>query len=62
VEQLVRFCAAPDTVRIAYEMSGSGPSLVKVANLLTHLEFDRESAIWLHWLGELGRRFRLTPF
>jgi hypothetical protein len=55
VEQLVR-CAAPDTVRIAR----IGPPLVKVANWITHLEFDWESEITAHWLRETGRRLTVA--
>jgi pimeloyl-ACP methyl ester carboxylesterase/DNA-binding CsgD family transcriptional regulator len=62
VEQVVRFCAAPDNVRIAYASHGSGPPLVKVANWLTHLEFDWESPIWGHWLRELGTRFTVVRY
>jgi pimeloyl-ACP methyl ester carboxylesterase/DNA-binding CsgD family transcriptional regulator len=62
VEQLVRYCAAPDTVRIAYAIHGSGPPLVKVANWLTHLEYDWDSPIWRHWLQELGTRFTVIRY
>jgi pimeloyl-ACP methyl ester carboxylesterase/DNA-binding CsgD family transcriptional regulator len=54
-EQTVRFCTAPDGVRIAYATSGSGPPLVKTANWLSHLHFDLESPVWRHWLTELSR-------
>jgi pimeloyl-ACP methyl ester carboxylesterase len=62
VDQNVRFCTAPDAVRIAYAAHGSGPPLVKVANWLTHLEFDWDSPIWSHWLRELGKRFTVTRY
>jgi pimeloyl-ACP methyl ester carboxylesterase/DNA-binding CsgD family transcriptional regulator len=54
-EQRIRFCASPDGVRIAYATIGTGPSLVKAANWLTHLEFDWHSPIWRHWITELSR-------
>jgi pimeloyl-ACP methyl ester carboxylesterase/DNA-binding CsgD family transcriptional regulator len=53
-KQQVRFCTTPDGVRIAYATSGGGPPLVKVANWMTHLEFDWESPVWRHWLTELS--------
>lgn len=53
--QRIRFCTAPDGVRIAYAMAGSGPPLVKSANWLSHLEFDWSSPVWHHWLRELSR-------
>jgi pimeloyl-ACP methyl ester carboxylesterase len=62
VEQVVRFCIAPDAVRIAYAVHGSGAPLVKVANWLTHLEHDWESPIWEHWLAELGNRFTVFRY
>ena len=62
MEQTVRFCAAPDGVRIAYATHGSGPPLVKVANWLTHLEHDWHSVIWSHWLRALGSRFTVIRY
>src|SRR5262245_46074236 len=53
--QEIRFCTSGDGVRIAYATAGSGPPLVKVANWLTHLEFDWTSPVWRHWLAELSR-------
>lgn len=53
-KQQIRFCTTPDGVRIAYATSGGGPPLVKVANWMTHLEFDWESPVWRHWLTELS--------
>jgi pimeloyl-ACP methyl ester carboxylesterase/DNA-binding CsgD family transcriptional regulator len=54
VEQQIRFCTAPDGVRLAYAVHGSGPPLVRVATWLTHLDFDWESPVWRHWLHGLG--------
>ena len=62
MEQVIRFCTAPDAVRIAYATHGEGAPLVKVANWLTHLEHDWESPIWEHWLTELGRRFTVVRY
>jgi pimeloyl-ACP methyl ester carboxylesterase/DNA-binding winged helix-turn-helix (wHTH) protein len=62
IEQQIRFCAAPDGVRIAYATSGTGPPLVKPANWLTHLEFDWESPVWRHWLRELSANHTLIRF
>ena len=41
--QQIRFCVAPDGVRVAYAVHGSGPPIVRVATWLTHLEFDWET-------------------
>jgi pimeloyl-ACP methyl ester carboxylesterase/DNA-binding CsgD family transcriptional regulator len=54
MEQQVRFCVAPDGVRLAYALHGSGPPIVRAATWLTHLDFDWESPVWRHWLTELG--------
>ena len=62
MEQVVRFCTAPDAVRIAYAVDGSGPPVVKVANWLTHLEYDWESPVWRHWLGELTARATVVRY
>jgi pimeloyl-ACP methyl ester carboxylesterase/DNA-binding winged helix-turn-helix (wHTH) protein len=60
--QDIRFCTARDGVRLAYATLGTGPPLVKAANWLSHLDYDRESPVWRHWLVELGRRFRLVRY
>lgn len=41
---------------------GEGPPLVKVANYLTHLEFDWDSPVWRHWLDALSSRRRLIRY
>jgi pimeloyl-ACP methyl ester carboxylesterase/DNA-binding winged helix-turn-helix (wHTH) protein len=48
VAQTIKYCRAPDGVRIAYATSGSGPFLVKSGNWMNHLEYDWESPIWRH--------------
>ncbi len=62
MQQRVRFCTTPDGVRIAYATLGRGRPLVKAANWLTHLEFERESPIWRHWLTGLGRHHQLVRY
>ncbi len=54
LQQTVRFCTASDGHRIAYATIGSGPVLVKAANWLTHLDHDRETSVWGHWLEGLA--------
>src|SRR5215217_3995926 len=53
--QEIRFCATPDGLGTAWARHGTGPPLVKVANWLTHLEYDWESPVWRYWLEGLGR-------
>ncbi len=61
-KQEIRFCTAPDGVRIAYATAGEGPPLVKAANWLNHLEFDWQSPIWRPTFEELARDFRLIRY
>ncbi|HEY6576433.1 MAG TPA: alpha/beta fold hydrolase [Mycobacterium sp.] len=58
----IRFCTAPDGVRLAYSMHGRGPPLVRVATWLTHLELDWESPVWRHWLDRLGERHTVVRY
>jgi len=62
LEQEIHFCRTRDGVRLAYAFLGRGPPLVKVANWLTHLEYDLESPVWRHWYEELGARYRLLRY
>lgn len=55
MQQQIRFCKSIDGVQLAYAMSGEGPPLVKVANFLTHLEYDWRSPVVQPFLLELGR-------
>jgi pimeloyl-ACP methyl ester carboxylesterase/DNA-binding CsgD family transcriptional regulator len=62
VEQRIRFCTAPDGLRLAYASHGTGPPMVKAACWLTHLEHDWESPVWRYWLEGLGRTHRLIRY
>ena len=53
----IRFANTSDDVRLAWTSSGRGPALVKAANWLTHLEYDRESLVWAHWQQFLEQHF-----
>jgi pimeloyl-ACP methyl ester carboxylesterase len=61
-EQRVRFCVAPDGVRIAYAVLGEGPLLIKAGNSLTHMEYDRHSPVWRHWWDALARQHTLVRY
>ena len=60
--QQVRFCTASDGVRIAYAICGKGPSIIKTANWLNHLEFDLESPVWRPMLREFARSFHFIRY
>jgi pimeloyl-ACP methyl ester carboxylesterase/DNA-binding CsgD family transcriptional regulator len=53
----IRFAQTDDNVRLAWTVSGDGPPLVKAANWLTHLDYDRESPVWAHWVQFLSQHF-----
>ncbi|HVE49152.1 MAG TPA: alpha/beta fold hydrolase [Casimicrobiaceae bacterium] len=61
-KQEIRFCTGHDGVRIAYATSGRGPPLVKVANWLSHIEYDWESPVWQPLLAELSRHHTLIRY
>ncbi|HVT20961.1 MAG TPA: alpha/beta fold hydrolase [Mycobacteriales bacterium] len=56
----IRFCAAPDGVRIAYATCGSGRPLVRAATWLTHLDYDWQ--IYPHLLTGLSAEHRLVRY
>ena len=62
LRQKIRFCTAHDGVRIAYATSGSGPPLVKVANWLSHLEFDVNSPVWGHLIETMSRDYSVVRY
>jgi pimeloyl-ACP methyl ester carboxylesterase/DNA-binding CsgD family transcriptional regulator len=62
VEQEIRFCVAPDGVRLAWAKHGAGPPIVRAGTWLTHLEFDVGSPVWRHWLEGLGERHTLVRY
>lgn len=62
MEQRIRFCTAPDGVRLAYATSGKGPALVRAPHWLTHIEFDWRSPVHRPWLEELSRTHTVVRF
>ncbi len=60
IRQGIRFCEAPDGVRIAYSVIGRGPPLVMVSGGHCHLELDLDSPVLGHWFSELSRRHSLV--
>ena len=47
---------------LAYAIDGEGPPLVKASNWLTHLDYERQSPVWRHWVRELSRGHRLIRY
>jgi pimeloyl-ACP methyl ester carboxylesterase len=60
--QEIRYCRAPDGIRLAYAISGNGPPLVKTANWMNHLEYDWESPIFHHLFHGLSRNRTLIRY
>jgi class 3 adenylate cyclase/pimeloyl-ACP methyl ester carboxylesterase len=58
----VKYCRAPDGVRLAYASAGSGPPLVKTANWMNHVEYDWESSAFSHFFVALARDFTLLRY
>jgi len=57
--QRVQYVTASDGTRLAWAESGAGPTLVKAANWLTHLEYEWESPVWRHWIQFFSAHWRL---
>ena len=62
MNQDIRFCTAPDGVRLAYALSGDGPPLVMSATWLTHLEHQWRSLAWRPWLDAFSRGHKLLRY
>jgi pimeloyl-ACP methyl ester carboxylesterase/DNA-binding CsgD family transcriptional regulator len=62
LRQETRFCTSPDGVGLAYAIDGEGAPLVKVGNWMTHLDYERQSPVWRHWVRELSRGRTLVRY
>jgi DNA-binding winged helix-turn-helix (wHTH) protein/pimeloyl-ACP methyl ester carboxylesterase len=60
--QEVRFCRTADGINLALATVGDGSPLIKVANWLTHIEYDWESPIWAPLLQQLAVHSRLIRY
>ena len=60
--QRIRYLRTPDDVQVAWAESGTGPTLVKAANWLTHLEYDWDSPVWRHWNQFFSRHFQFIRY
>jgi pimeloyl-ACP methyl ester carboxylesterase/DNA-binding CsgD family transcriptional regulator len=61
-QQRIRYLRTPDGVQLAWAEAGSGPTLVKAANWLTHLEFDWNSPAWRHWIRFFADHFHFIRY
>lgn len=62
LRQRVRYVKASDGTRLAWAESGAGPTVVKAANWLTHLEYEWESPVWKHWLQFFSEHSRFVRY
>lgn len=62
MEQVARFCAAPDGVRIGWSSIGRGGPIVKAAHWMTHLEHDLCSPVWRPWVEAMSAGHRLVRY
>ena len=62
LKQEVRYCSAPDGVRLAYAKVGSGPPIMRSAHWMGHLEYDWELPILRHSLLDLAKSFTLVRY
>ena len=62
VVQQIRFCRATDGTELAWSVIGSGPTLVKTGNWMTHLELDLESPIWRHLWRDLAQHHSVVRY
>lgn len=62
MNQPVHLLSTSDGVRLAWAVDGHGMPLVKTSNWLTHLEYDRDSPVWRHWVRFLSSHFRYLRY
>jgi class 3 adenylate cyclase/pimeloyl-ACP methyl ester carboxylesterase len=62
LQQEIRYCKAPDGVRLAFATVGSGPPMLKSAHWLGHLEYDWELPIYQHFLLGLAKDHTLVRY
>jgi len=62
MKQRVHYVEAADHVQLAWAETGRGPPLGKAATWLTHLQYDRESPVWAHWVRFLGGHYRYIRY
>jgi len=60
--QQIRFCTSRDGARIAYAICGTGPPLLRMPQLMSHLKYDWDSLIWRHWLSLFASRHTVISY
>lgn len=62
LKQQIRYCAAPDGVRLAYATTGEGYPILKCANWMSDLQYDLDSSVWRHWIDALSQHNLLIRY
>jgi pimeloyl-ACP methyl ester carboxylesterase/DNA-binding CsgD family transcriptional regulator len=62
IRQRVRYLNAPDGTHLAWAESGTGPTVVKAAHWLTHLEYEWENPAWNHWIRFFSEHWRFVRY
>lgn len=62
MRQRIHYVRTADGVRLAWADAGTGPTLVKAANWLSHLEYEWQSPVWRHWMEFLSSHFRFIRY
>jgi RNA polymerase sigma factor (sigma-70 family) len=60
--QRIRYIRTTDGVQLAWADAGTGPTLIKAANWLTHLQYEWESPVWRHWIRFFSDHFRFVRY
>ena len=62
MRQRIHIAKASDGTPLAWARCGSGPTLVKASNWLTHLRYDLDSPAWRHWVRFFADHFDFVRF
>jgi class 3 adenylate cyclase len=62
LKQEIRYCKAPDGVRLAYATVGNGPPMLRSAHWLGHLEYDWELPLARPFLLGLAKDYTLIRY
>ena len=62
ISQQIRYCQAPDGVRLAYAITGEGYPLLKCGTWMSDLQYDWNTSIWRHWIARLSEHNRLIRY
>jgi pimeloyl-ACP methyl ester carboxylesterase len=62
MQQHIQYCTAPDGVRLAYSIIGSGDKLVRTPHWFSHLEYDLDSPVMRHTILTLAHHHTVLRY